>query len=252
MKLLFPDNFYSRLIKESLPDALNKEISFLPSALIADKTSADPDIVGLVPTLDLIRHKDLYISKSFGITFESSLCNTYIYFNTHDKNINELFIGGDVSSMEVILAKILFEEVYDSSIDIKISPDLSKLDGKNFMLVGDENFNNKNYSRGISFAEEIADAFSIPFVNYVFASSSDKLIKEINKQLKNISTFIYDKIESGGFGSGLTEEQKNYIIDNFSSFIFDLTDQDMEAVNQLIQLPYLKGIVDNITEVKFV
>ncbi len=252
MKLYFPDNIFSRLIKEALPENLSREISFVPSAMAAGKIAGDSNSAGLIPTIDLIRHKDLFISKRFGITFEGSLCNSYIYFNTHEKNISELFISGDVSSMEVILAKILFEEVYESEVEIKISTDISKLSDKNFMLIGDENFDYKNYSSGISFAEEIEDAFSIPYVNFVFASSSDNLIRELNKQLENIGAVIYDKIESGDFGSGLPAESKKNIADNFSSFIFDLTEQDVEAINQLLQLPYLKGIVDDITEVKFV
>ncbi|MHB1687452.1 MAG: hypothetical protein ACYCVH_08765 [Ignavibacteriaceae bacterium] len=252
MKLFFPKNIFTGLIKDALPTELRGQISFLPSSLIAGETAKDPNSIGLIPTLDLIRQKDFFISKLFGISFESSLCNSYIYFNSNKKNINELFISGDVSSLEVILAKILFEEMYETAVEVKISADISKLTNQNILLVGDKNFEDEKFIQGISFAEEIVDAFSFPFVNYVFASSSNQLIEELNKHLSGVSSLIYDKIENGNFGEKLSQKAIDYTKDNFSSFIFDLNDQDMDGINQLIQLPFLRGIVNEITEVKFV
>jgi hypothetical protein len=252
MKLFFPKNIFSNIIKNVLPSDLGNEVNFLPSPLIAGEVAKDSNSIGLIPTLDLISHKEFFISKSFGISFENALCNSYIYYNSNVKNISEIYLGGDVSSLEVILTKILFEEMYDASVDVKIAPDISLINNHHILLVGDKNFEDEKFSTGVSFAEEIMDAFSFPFVNYVFASSSKHLIEELNNHLAGSGLLIYEKVESESFGEGISLKAKKYIRENISSFIFDLDEQDMDGINQLIQLPFLRGIVNDITEVKFV
>ncbi len=252
MKLFFPENIFAQLIIDNLPADLKKNIITKPSSLIASEINQNESSVGLLPTTDLLKYKDLFVSKSFGISFEGSLCNSYIYYNSAQKDISEVNLLGDISSVEVLLCKIIYSEMYDSKIEIKISTDEKDVVNKNILLAGNKNFVDNRFLAGISFAEEIVDTLSLPFVNYVFASKEKSLVEQLNILMKGISGLVYDQVEEMNFKFDFTEEVKSYIKDNISSFVIDFKDQDLEGINQLIRLPYYHGIINDIIEVRFV
>ena len=119
--IYLPKNIFSSAIIINLPDELKNEIKFSPSALLCKEIVGNNENVGLIPTTDLINHKDFFISKKFGLSFEGSLCNSYIYFKQQEKMLTELNILGDASSLEVIIGKILFKEMYNSDVKDKIN-----------------------------------------------------------------------------------------------------------------------------------
>lgn len=252
MKLFIPNNFYSKSIAELLPKNERYEIFFLHSSLIADKILKETDSVGLIPTTDLIKKNNLFVSKSYGVSFEGSLCNSYIYFNSKDKKIKDFYSLGDVSSVDILIAKILFEEIYESVLDLKISSDLSILDTKNSLLIGDDNFLHEKFSKGVSFSEEFVDAFSVPFVNYVFAALSNNNIIKLNNDLDAAADSVYDIIERNEFGREYSQLTRDYIKENISSFILNLKEEDVEGIKFILQLPFLKGITNDLTELKLV
>ncbi len=88
--------------------------------MLTKKLNSEPGSVALIPTMDLINNKDLYISKSFGISFDGALSNSYLYYRAEQKDIKRINIAGDVSAVEVILCKILFKEIYNTEIEIGI------------------------------------------------------------------------------------------------------------------------------------
>ncbi len=252
MKLFIPNNLYSISIAELLLKNSKHEISFLQSSLISEKISKEINSIGLIPTTDLIKKSNLFVSKSFGISFEGSLCNSYIYFNSNEKNIKEFYTLGDVSSVDVMLAKILFDEIYESTIDLKISSDISFIKSKNSLLIGDDNFINERYSKGLSFSEEFVDAFSVPFVNYVFASLSSNNIDKLNNDFDGANDSVYDIIEMNNFGKDFSQLTRDYIQENISSFIFNLKEEDVEGIKFILQLPFLKGIINDLIELKLI
>ncbi len=252
MKLIFPKNIFSQLVIDNLPDELKKETTFYPSSLIVHEVKKNQSNVGLIPTLDLIKNNDLFVSKSFGMSFEGSLCNSYIYYNSKQHEVSEITLFGDLSSVEVLLCKILFKEIYDSPVEIKISTKELDLIHGNHVIVGNQNFEDEKYLLGISFAEEMVEVLSLPFVNYVFASADKNLIEKLNDLLHGVSNSIYDSVETNDFGKLFSLKTKNYFIENISSLIFDFGEQDIEGTNQIIRLPYFHGIIDDITEIKFV
>lgn len=252
MKILFPQNIFSNLIADSLSAQIKENIQYLPSALLTSELIKFEDSVGLIPTTDIIKHNELFISKKYGLTFEGSLCNSYFYFNNSDRQLKEISLFGDVSSVEVILSKILFRELYDAEVEVKILTDESKIKNQNLLMVGDNNYVQNRYEKGISFAEEITEALSLPFVNYVFASAKKSSIELMNEELNGKSSIIYSNVENSKFGSNLAGEIKNYIIDNISSFVMDFDEQDIEGINQTIRGPYFYGMVKDIVEVNYV
>jgi len=259
MNIILPDNVFTRVITSCFPDDLKFKVSFLPSAQIMQRVEKDNSSVGLIPVMDLIKHKGINISDKYGISFEGSLCNSFIYYlpanwqgSEEEKSINKISLAGDVSSQEVLLSKILFKEIYGTDIEIEIITDLNKADKKNLLITGDENFIDDRFNKGISFSEIFVDTFSLPLVNYVFASSDKSMLDNFIKNLEGIEPTIYERFEKSEFDNKLSTTSIEYIRSNISSFIFKFDEQDREGINQILRLPYFHGMVNDITEVQFV
>ncbi len=212
--IYFPNNIFTQAIILNLPEALKKEIKLSPSSLLAKDVVNNNENVGLIPTTDLINHKDLFVSSKYGISFEGSLCNSYIYFKQQEKIVNELNLFGDASSIEVIIGKILFKEMYNTDVKIKLIADNFKDANKNLIVIGDKNFDNDIYKNGISFAEEIVDLLSLPFVNYILVSSSEEKLKQVEAELVSAAKDIDDTFEKVEALKIFTEETRDYILSN--------------------------------------
>ncbi len=107
--IYFPNNIFAKNLSANLPSELQSVIKYSPSALLVKNVISDKENVGLIPTTDIINNKNLFVSKNFGISFEGSLSNGYIHFKKDETKVSELFLMGDVSSIDVILSKILFK-----------------------------------------------------------------------------------------------------------------------------------------------
>ena len=250
MKLVLPSNIFTGLLAENLDPGLKKDLIFNPSSLITSELTKDKNCVGLIPTLDLLKNTDLYVSSKHGIAFEGNLCNSYIYFKPGEKSVSVFSLFGDVSSLDVILSKILFKEIYNT--DIKIEILTRELKDKNLVVIGDKNFENERAFSGISFAEEVIDSLSLPFVNYVFASGNKSSLEELNEKLENVGSKVYKNVEEYDFGKKISKKTNEYIKTNISSFITDFEPNDIDGIDQLLRLPYYHGIVNDIIEVKYV
>ena len=235
-----------------MPPGIKDNVEFIPASLISARLKKEKNAVGLIPTLDLIHHKEFNVSKSFGISFEESLCNTYIYFFGNKKTFTDLYLAGDISSLEVILSKILFKEMYSSDVEVHVLTEITNLKDKNVLITGDINFKNEVYKSGISFSEEVIETLSLPYVNYLLASMDESLIEEFNKEVKGIGAEVYSTVEKGSFGSDLNDPTKEFIRMNIASLICEFDEQDIEGIKQLMQFPFFHGVTDDIIEVKLV
>ena len=252
MKIFFPQNIFAELIKNSFNEGMASQINFLPSSLITSEILKSPDSVGLIPTMDLITHKDFFVSKSFGISFEESLCNSYLYFHTHGKDIKDLSLVGDVSSNEVIGGKLILKELYGVDVQINLLTGKQNVSEKNMLSVGDINFENDKFLTGISFAEEIIEVLSLPYVNFVLASTELTALESFHNSINDIQSKIYKLAESDTFGKHLSAKAKEKIKESISSFICNLDGQDFDGIDQLLRLAFYHEIIPEIIEVKFV
>ena len=128
-KILLPNNIFARILLSELNISDSYVVEFLPSALIAKKLSDDKNSIGLIPSLDLIPFKDLFISSKIGISFNALLSNSYIHFKEGQENLQQLFLKGDVTTNEVMLCKILFKEFYEVDITPTLVKDSSAISG---------------------------------------------------------------------------------------------------------------------------
>jgi hypothetical protein len=252
MNIILPDNIFARIISSCISGKPVKQISFFPSSHITQTIVNKDSSVGLIPVMDLLNHKDLFVSSKFGISFEGTLSNSYLYYLGEQRFLEKLTLYGDISSQEAILSKILFKEMYGSDIQIEISAHLNNPENRNLLIEGDENFVGERFNKGISFAESMVEILSFPFVNYVFASKEKETLENFIKEIKNIDSLIYNKVEKGNFDKKISQESEEYIKTNISSLILKFDEQDVEGINQIVRLPYFHGMVPDIVEVKFV
>ncbi|MGD8306031.1 MAG: hypothetical protein PVF17_05205 [Ignavibacteria bacterium] len=249
MEIFFPDNIFAHSLATHLNKQKQNKITFISSALLSKKMNDTSESIALIPTMELITNQDLFVSRSIGIAFEGTMSNSYIYFNTEREQISEVQLAGDVSSIDVVMCKILFSELYDTNVELKISAMNDDLEDQTHIIVGDQNFKNRKYKNGISFAEQIVDLISAPYINYILASRNEELLKNYSDDtLPIIKEFALGESEH----LDELDESKNFIIENSQSVIYCLEEQDIIGINELIRLPFYHGILKELFEVKFV
>ena len=231
-----------------------KQIVFLPSTQLTAALLKDKKSIGLIPTLDLIKHEELFVSKLGGISFESVLCNSYFYYAAggDKKKITEVSLTGDVSSNEAILCKILFAELYDQQVKISLQSGNEITSETPLLVVGDNNFVNEKCLTGVSFADEAIEILSAPFVNFVFASQIKQNIEDFNSSFASLIPKYYESVLPFISSLDYSEEFRNKIKQEFSSFVFDFDSMDIDGIAQLTRLPYYHGMIKEIIDIKFV
>jgi len=250
MKIFFPDNVFSKILFNNLPEEDRNLISFKESAALSMEVRKNSSSIAFIPVSDIITNKDFFISSSLGISFEESLCNSYIYYNSEEEEINEFKLAGDISTVEAILGLIFFKENYELNFKMNIALNDDELVSSNHILTGDKNFIDEKYEKGISFAEEIIELISAPFVNYVFASGNDKNLEKYSDRfaeaMKNLNR---QEIEIPG---SFSDETKSFIKENLHTVIYNLVEQDQEGIRQVVSLPFYHGIIKDMIDIKFV
>ena len=231
-----------------------KQIVFLPSAQLTAALIRDKNAIGLIPTLDLIKHEELFVSKLGGISFESELCNSYFYYsaNAPQEQITEVKLAGDVSSIEAILCKIMFAELYEQEVKITLQASSDIASEKPMLLIGDKNFINEKCMTGISFADEVIEILSAPFVNFVFASKEKKSMEDFNSLFTSLIPKYYDSVLPFISSLEYSEEMRNKIKQEFSSFVFEFDSMDLDGIAQLARLPFYHGMIKEMIDIKFV
>ncbi|RMD49722.1 MAG: hypothetical protein D6830_04290 [Ignavibacteria bacterium] len=161
-------------------------------------------------------------------------------------------MAGDVTSNEVFLSKIIFEEMYDVQLNISLDTKTPEIDSKNYLIVGNSNFDKDLFRKGISFAEQLAEFFDYPYVNFVVASKSEDVIKELNDKFQKIDENIEDKLNTILDNLNISEDSRNFIKSNFNQVYFEITPNEETALNEMLKYPFYKGIVKDMIDLKFV
>jgi hypothetical protein len=250
-KLYLPRNIFSKIFASEIQSKIDISIEFLPSSLIAKHIIEDQNSIGLIPTLDLLTNKDLFVSSKIGISFDALLSNAYIHFKEEQKTIEEIFLKGEVSSNEVILSKILFKEFYGVTVKITLLSQEPPDFDENILIVGDENFEREKFFNGLSFAEEIIEMINAPYVNFVLAGASDEIVKNFNSDCTDVFKKAHNENISQLFPE-FPQTSLDFISVNIQHVIFDFDEQDLEAIKLLLQMPYFHGLLKEMIEVKFV
>ena len=171
-------------------------------------------------------------------------------FGQNQKHVTDVKLAGDVSSMEVMLCKILFKEFYNSNIEISIQTVISENINGTYLIAGDENFKSAKYENGINIADQIIELISAPFVNYVFASSDENALKSYSFKISDVITDINYEANTvfNNYDSSISE----FLRANFNKVVYKLDEQDIVGIVELLRLPYYHGLIEDIVDVKFV
>ncbi|HEX9253106.1 MAG TPA: hypothetical protein VF870_12745 [Ignavibacteriaceae bacterium] len=250
-KLILPKNIFTKIFLSELNPDDSIAVEFQPAAVIAKKLTQEENSIGIIPTLDLLTYKDLFISSKMGVSFNALLSNSYIHFKEGQETLEQVFLKGDVTTNEIILGKILFKEFYDVDVTPTLIKDENAHSNDNTLIVGDENYEKELFLNGLSFAEEIIELLDAPYVNFILAGSSEKSLKDFTDKyrdnLLNGHTEDYADLLKG-----ITQTSLDFISVNMQHIVFDLEDQDLEGIKSLLQLPYFHGIVKDMIDIKFV
>lgn len=252
MKLIMPKNIYTSILATELQKIERFEISYKESSLISKDLEFNTSAVALIPTLDLINHRHLFVSNKLAISFDGVLSNSYLYFVEGQKNIEKIYLRGDVSLNEILLTKILFSERYSANLEIALDPSKNPEKGKDFVVVGDENYTVWDFEKAISLADEASELLDLPYVNYLFTSPDREALEMFNKSMNPVDTKIEDQIGNILDGIPITEQAKTFIKTNLGSLYYDMTDNEVNAVNELIKLVFYHGVIDDMFDVKFI
>ena len=252
MEILLLDNIFARILSSAFDEKDAIHLHHFPAGLLSKKMNETKNAVGLIPTMDLVNNKELFISQSLGISFDESISNSYIYFNQKDKIVDEIVLAGDVSFNEGILTKILFSENYGVDVQLSFEKTNGGSSTKNRILVGDRNFIERNLDSGISFAEEIIEMISAPYVNFVFASESEEALKKFHSKYQDVISKLNPTEFFENANETVMSSSRNYLMENLQHVVFDFDKQDLEGMKQLLQLPYYHGIIKDLIDVKFV
>ena len=248
-RLLLPDNLFAKILLSELSTSERYIVEYLPAALISKKIISDDNAIGLIPSLDLLSFKDLFISSEIGISFNALLSNSYIHFKENQETIEQFFLKGDVTSNEILLSKILFKEFYDIELTPSLVTDDSHLND-NILIVGDENYSKEKFLNGLSFSEEIIELIDSPYVNFLIASSTEENIKQFNNLHRN-DFLDGHKEDNSELLKGFPNSSEEFININLQHVVFDFEEQDIEGIKSLLQLPYFHGIIKDMIDVKF-
>ena len=101
-------------------------------------------------------------------------------------------------------------------------------------------------------ADEASELIEFPYVNYVFASPDREALQKFNDSVPSVDEIIEDRIEKIIEPIILTSEARSFIIQNIGSLYFDMTDNEANAVSELIKLVFYHGIIDDMFDVKFI
>lgn len=253
MKLFMPSNIYSKILKSFLEKNNQLEIILKESSLLSKELENDREAVALIPSLDLINHRELFVSGKSGISFDGTLSNSYFYLTENEeRTLGKILLRGDVSLNEIILTKILFDERFSSEVEITLDTHKEPDGSQNTLVVGNENFSFWDYNSSISFSDQMAELLDYPYVNFIFASNSRDALENLEAKLLDIDSFIEENIDTILDGINTTDELKLYVKENLGSLYFEMTNNETEALSEMIKMVYYHGILDDLFDVKFI
>lgn len=251
MKVIIPNNIFATLLVLSLEDESRPEIEVKEAATIAGELSNDLGSVGILPSFDLIKNKELFVSANIGICFDGPLSNSYMYFGKNG-SLDKLKLRGDISTNEAILSKIVMQERYEISPEVILDSDEKFDEANNLLIAGNNNWIKSLHTRGISFSEQVSELIDHPYQNFLFASTDENSIKELNILFEKSNQKIITNLEKLLLRINLTEDVNNLIREEINSVYFDQTNYENDGLTELLKLSYYHQIIDNMFEVKFV
>lgn len=252
MKLLFPNNIFSKILAQSLPAEFRSEVSFVPASTISRSIEEGSADMGLIPSLDLIKHPQFFVSGRIAVSFDGSLSNSYLYFQPDKEDLKDIYFAGDVTVNEILLSKILFKERYSIDIEAHLETEQVRISEKNYLLTGDINLRDDMLQNQFSLSDEVSNMLEQPYVNFIMASKTEDNVEKLNARVDNLDNLIDDKLEDFIATFKLGENTHEFIMNNINSVYYEITESEQEGLMELLRLPYYNGTMDEMIEIKLI
>lgn len=251
MKLYLPHNIFLSILSGFLKEQ-QIPFEYQPSALLTGTITKKTGLCGFIPTMELLKNDEYFVSSKFGLSFDGQISNTYIYYKSEMDKLEKIRLFGDISSQEAILTSILFRELYDTNIKLEIVKEFNGLGEENYLLTGDINFSHGKLTTGFSFAEEIMEITELPYVNYVLASTEKEPLEQIHTRLAGAEEYVLNNVEKIHFPPGWDDDMKEYLLNQIHNVIYEFDESDIEGIKSQLRMPFYYGIIEDIIEPKFV
>ena len=108
------------------------------------------------------------------------------------------------------------------------------------------------FEKGISFSDQIAEMLDNPYVNFVLAAKDEGKLKEFTDKLVEFDKHIEDNIETYLDKINESTEVSEFIRLNLNSVYYEITENEVEALSDLIRLPFYHGMVEELFDLKWV
>ena len=208
--------------------------------------------LALIPSLEIIGTDNLFVSKRFGIAFDGPVSDDYIYFPKDEKNLAKVGLAGNVSMNEVVLSKVIFRENYNIEIEQKVLETLRNVEDSTLISSGNINFANENYRYGESFAELVAEFIDAPYLKFVLVSTVKTNLEFVNNQITELEEQLEVLAKSILKKSGFPTVTSEFVMSNFNSVYFELTEIETAGYEDLRRIPFYYGLVEELKEIAFV
>lgn len=252
INILLPNLIYAKIFAKLIPDKFAANIKYKQASLLSKDLANESADIALIPSFDLLTHPNFYISERYGISCDGLLSTANVFYNSYNKEIETFHLFGDVTSNEVLLPKVLFLEKLSKKVNVTLSSSPPIVGEKDFIIVGDINFNGEYFNKGVSFAEDVTELLNFPYVNYVLASKDDNLLKEFIEAIELYDTDIELILNAVLDELNVSDTIKTFIIENFFSLYFEITESERFGLEEMLKLPYYNGLVDDMVEISFV
>lgn len=240
------------MLSEVLPQELKDSLIFREASVLSTELESGNADLALVPSCDLIKHPHFLVSSKVAISFDGLLSNAFFYFMPDQNKFSDVYMHGDISTNEIILSKILFKEKYSTDVQIHLDTARIAAGSKNYLIIGDTNLEHGLFNSGMSLSDEVSEMLFMPYVNFVAVAKEASYLEELHRALHDTDVLIEDNLDKLLKPFQIDEAAKEVIKSNFNSVYFEMTASEVDALKELLQLPYFHGITDDMVELKFV
>lgn len=247
--IAIPDNILANLFIAAFPENTFKDVKRIKSPELLTSLITGKCDFALIPTMELIKKPELVVSGNFGISLDGEISNSFYYFKSGQKSVNEIYLEGDISYQDVMLTKLIFKEIYGISPELKINT-TGALPGENRVISGDENYRDDLLFDGLNMTGEVIEFLGYPFVNYVLTAKTEEKMSELEMSVSGKIREIYDILEDFQFPAIFSEQVIEYFDDMKNHIAFSFYEHHQEAIDNLIGFPFLLGMTEDVPDYK--
>lgn len=252
MKISLPGNIFTAIFLLNLSEEFKANAAIQKASMVTQDLLDDKCDVAIIPSLDLIKNENLFVSSKLAISFDGPLANAYYKFPGHKLEIKNLFLRGDVSKNEVMASQIVFQELYKTQLQIVLDTEKNLEENNSYLFTGNSIFEFNWTETGISIAEQVSELINLPYVNFVFASKSEEKLRQLDKLIVRMDEKVINNIDTTLEKFNYENKVNSFIKRNLDSVYFEMTDNETEALKELYKFSYFFKFVDDIFDIKFV